>query len=181
MLADRERWNARYTERPRRSETAEIVRAFAGRGRGRALDLASGDGGNCELLAERGFEVDAVDISDVALARLAGKPGIHPVLADLDQWRPEPARYRLAIMIMFFDRRLLPALHASVMPGGRLIVQCFTHAPDGSLATPSNPDFAARPGELQDALPGTVLHHGILERPRGDRPSAWIEQLVVEP
>lgn len=180
VLSDRERWNARYRERPKRSVCADIVRDWAGEGPGRALDLACGDGGNCELLAGRGFEVEAVDISEVALARLAGRAHIHPICADLDLWRPPPACYRLAIMIMFFDRRLLAPLADSVVGGGRLIVQCFTEAPDGSLAIPSNPDYASRRGELIEALPGRVLHHRILERPRQGSASAWIERLVVE-
>ncbi len=180
MSSDRERWNARYRERASRSGCAPIVVEWAGRGPGPALDLACGDGGNCELLAERGFEVDAVDVSDVAIERLAGKPGIRPICADLGVWRPPRRHYRLAIMIMFFDRRVLQALHECVAPGGRLIVQCFTRAPDGSLPAPSNPDFASRPGELLDALPGRLLHHQILERRRPGGRGAWIEQLVVE-
>src|SRR5437763_2642105 len=38
--------------------------------RGRALDIACGGGRNALFLAELGFEVDALDISDVAIERV---------------------------------------------------------------------------------------------------------------
>jgi 2-polyprenyl-3-methyl-5-hydroxy-6-metoxy-1,4-benzoquinol methylase len=44
-------------------------------GGGRALDLACGLGGNAVFLARRGFEVDAVDISEVGIE---GQTGCRP-------------------------------------------------------------------------------------------------------
>ncbi|MGW2237435.1 class I SAM-dependent methyltransferase, partial [Streptomyces sp. NPDC001759] len=58
---------------------------------GRAVDLAAGEGRNAVWLAERGWEVDAVDFSGVALEkaeRLAAGRGVRlrTVRADLTAW-----------------------------------------------------------------------------------------------
>lgn len=73
----RERWNRRYGERGLRAfpdapaqwlvENRALLSSTDGR---RALDLACGDGRNAAYLAQLGFEVDAVDISDVVIAAL---------------------------------------------------------------------------------------------------------------
>ncbi len=53
--------------------------------RGKVLDLASGDGRNSIFLAEKGFEVIAVDFSEIALRKIEGfnNPKISTVLVDL--------------------------------------------------------------------------------------------------
>ena len=80
----RERWNERYAgdgfsrfERTRRvaRRARELLGALAGeRAAPRALDVACGDGRNARLLAELGFAVDAIDVSDVAVAALREPP-----------------------------------------------------------------------------------------------------------
>ena len=69
MKNDREKWDLRYSKEsgafPAPDEFLvaheEILRS------GRALDVACGRGGNALFLAERGYSVDAVDISFQAL------------------------------------------------------------------------------------------------------------------
>lgn len=59
---------------------------------GRAVDLAAGEGRNAIWLARRGWDVTAVDFSQVALdkgARLAGDTRLSWVRADATSWRPE--------------------------------------------------------------------------------------------
>ena len=71
---------------------------------GRAVDLAAGECRNAVWLAERGWEVDAVDFSAVGLAkgeRLAEHHGVaarvHPVVADLLTWSA-PGHYDLVLV-----------------------------------------------------------------------------------
>ena len=67
-------WEDRYRQRDRiwsgrvNARLAEIV---AGLAPGRALDLGCGEGGDTMWLAEQGWQVTGVDISDTALARAA--------------------------------------------------------------------------------------------------------------
>jgi len=99
-------WDERYrgpelvwTAKPNRF----VERELAGLPAGRAVDLAAGEGRNAVWLAERGWDVDAVDFSAVALAKaedLAAERGVRlrTTCADLTDWStPEPA-YDLALI-----------------------------------------------------------------------------------
>jgi len=61
---------------------------------GKALDVACGNGRNSVFLAPKGFVVDAVDISKVAIDQLAGThPNINVICTDLDTWNIQPNHY----------------------------------------------------------------------------------------
>ena len=69
---EREDWNLRYaaaefvwTVKANRFLMDEVV----GLAPGRALDLAAGEGRNAVWLAEQGWQVQAVDFADLALAK----------------------------------------------------------------------------------------------------------------
>lgn len=51
-----------------------------------ALDIACGMGRNSKYLASIGFEVDALDISSVAIDTLRDTPHIHPKEVDFDHY-----------------------------------------------------------------------------------------------
>jgi SAM-dependent methyltransferase len=127
---DRARWNRKYAAgegpahfRPK-PFLAEHGDLLAG---GRALDAACGFGGNALYLAELGYRVDAVDISDVALAQAraeATRQGLHKAIdfiqADLDRWPVPPARYDLIVVFYYLNRDLMPRLARGLRPGGLL-------------------------------------------------------------
>ncbi|MGY5128088.1 class I SAM-dependent methyltransferase [Streptomyces nigrescens] len=74
-VPDEEFWDARYAESDRiwsGRPNAALVREAGDLAPGRALDLGCGEGADALWLAERGWEVTAVDISRVALDRAAG-------------------------------------------------------------------------------------------------------------
>jgi tellurite methyltransferase len=104
---DRERWNRRYQERygarDYRSEPSRWLadietKLVPTQPKARALDLACGGGRNSVWLAERGWSVDAWDLSDVGLEILRRKLAEHdasarpldvsPRQVDLDQVIP---------------------------------------------------------------------------------------------
>lgn len=99
--------------------------------KGRALDLAMGEGRNAVYLAEQGFTVDAVDISEkavrkgTALARSRGV-SIHGIVADLDHYRIPPNRYDLICCFFFLARPLFPAMKEGLRPGGAIVYQSVT-------------------------------------------------------
>ena len=71
---------------------AETVRSL-GVSPGRALDLACGEGRNAVWLAEKGWQVAAVDFSEAGIdrgRRWADEKGCEVawVVADLQQWQP---------------------------------------------------------------------------------------------
>lgn len=74
---------------------------------GRALDLAAGEGRNALWLAERGWQVTAVDFSQVGLDKGRSLQAAHPagqemhidwVCADALTWRPSAPDFTLALL-----------------------------------------------------------------------------------
>jgi SAM-dependent methyltransferase len=153
MESDRKRWNRRYRERESPEAPAAIVREFFPLAApGRALDIAAGTGRNARFLAERGFTVDAVDISDVAADRLRGlHPRVNAIRADLDRYTIAGERYQLVVNIRFLLRRLFPYLVEGLAPGGLLIFETFIEAPPGGDG-PANRDYLLRENELLHAF-----------------------------
>lgn len=124
---DRKKWNARYEANAGNPDPSSLlVKYLPLVSRGRALDIACGNGRNSLFLARNGFRVDAVDISDVALGRLPDEEsGINPICHDLDTWEIPGNRYELIISIRFTDRRLFPMIESGLKPGGVVIFESF--------------------------------------------------------
>lgn len=104
----REAWNSRYAAAADLVWSAEPNRLFAAEvealAAGRALDLACGEGRNAIWLAERGWEVTAVDYAEVALERarrIAAQRGVDVRLvhADLLDYLPEPESFDLVAVL----------------------------------------------------------------------------------
>ncbi|RTZ95923.1 MAG: tellurium resistance protein TehB [Deltaproteobacteria bacterium] len=154
MHRDRIKWNAKYHRRQSPSSPSRIVKNYAALSRkGRALDIAAGTGRNSVFLAGLGFSVDAVDISDVALRRLAGRsPNLHPVCADLDTFDIRPDRYDLICNIRFLSRRLFPLMIEGLAPGGILIFESYLEKQPGSDKGPTCRDYLLGENELLHAF-----------------------------
>ena len=125
---DREKWDLRYQEDIGDLSSSPVVRQYISFATcGKALDIACGTGRNSLFLAEKGFRVDAVDISRVAIDRVAGlHPGITARCLDLDTWEIPENEYDLILNIRFLDRRLFLGITAGLKPGGVLIFESFT-------------------------------------------------------
>src|SRR5262249_331518 len=161
--SDRERWDAKYADKPapaRLSPDEWLIEQAAGWLPGRALELACGVGHNALWLALHGWQVDAVDISTMGLARAAelacscGARG-NWISADLAEFVPAPAAYDLVLVFRFLDRARLPGIiEGALRPGGRLIYETFTTAHlSRADAHMKNPAFALTPGELPRLFP----------------------------
>lgn len=164
---DRLWWNEKYAESSGPSQAHPLAeRALSlGMPDGGVLDLASGPSGSALLAAWTGRRVTAVDISEIALARLgaeARRRGLGPLVtlvqADLGAWRPGPDRYALVLCTGFWDRAVFGRAVEAVLPGGLLAWEAFTEA-----ARRDRPRLPAawclRPGEPASLLPDgyTVL------------------------
>lgn len=144
-----------------------LVTAFAGGMQpGRALDLACGAGGNALWLAERGWDVTAVDRSPAAIEavrRSAGQRGVQvtALVADLEahEFTITPASWDLILMCRYLQRDLFEPAKLGLAPGGVLIVIVLLAEP---LAEKGTQRFRAQPGELPrlfgDAAGWTILH-----------------------
>jgi SAM-dependent methyltransferase len=126
---------------------------------GPALDLACGRGRHVRWLRDRGVAVTAVDRDVSGLADLAGDAGTEIVAADLEAdggaWPLGERRFATVLVTNYLWRPLLPAIVAAVAPGGTLVYETFARG-NAAFGKPSNPDFLLAPGELLDAVRGTL-------------------------
>lgn len=160
-LADRERWDRKYTAgNPHPDFVPDpILTQYAHLldGNGWALDVACGVGHNALFLAHRGYDVLAVDGSQVGLryghaaARERALP-VHFVATDLDRFTPPSRRFGLVLVMRFLSRPLLPLLKEALRPGGLMIYQTFNL--NWRRVNPSfNPEYLLQPGELAGFFP----------------------------
>jgi tellurite methyltransferase len=98
--------------------------------KGKALDIAAGEGRNAVCLALHGCDVDAVDLSQVGLRKartLAKEIGvrIHTLIADLDTFEIEKERYDLVANFYYLSRKLIPKIKKGLKKGGRIIFETY--------------------------------------------------------
>ena len=73
MKADQKRWDERFGRKEfalRKEPNPFLKKHIHLLPKGKALDLATGEGRNAVFLGENGFEVDAVDISERGLKKV---------------------------------------------------------------------------------------------------------------
>jgi SAM-dependent methyltransferase len=112
----------------------QLVAEIADLPRGTALDAGSGEGADGIWLAERGWQVTAVDFAETALRRAAEQAQargvddrIQWVRADLTVWTPPRAAFDLvSAQYMHLPpeprHELFARLAAAVAPGGTLLI-----------------------------------------------------------
>ncbi len=154
MIEDKERWNRRYQEKPFRTYVEPIVKKYAKEAKvGYALDIACGQGRNTHYLADLGFEVDAVDLSDYALSQIEDNPKIHKIEADLDFYTLEKEKYDLVININYLNRNFFHQIKEALKKDGVVIFETFIIA-HGDFDNPQNPEYLLRKNELLHAFLG---------------------------
>lgn len=173
--ADREKWDARYLDGAYEARThpsallahwvsrLEVVDKVP-----RAIDIACGRGRNALFLARRGWDVDAVDVSAVALERLQAASDAEGLPVRCVQRDLEPAasaleglwdrHYDLALMIRYTHMPLVDAIPRALATGGYLIAEMHLQT-DQSVAGPRSPRFRVTPGELRRAGAALRLLH----------------------
>jgi SAM-dependent methyltransferase len=123
---------------------------------GRALDLAMGNGRNAIYLAQQGYEVDGIDLSEKAVRRAVASArsiglSINGIIADLDQFVLSPNRYDLICCFYYLARPLFPSMKRALRPGGKIIYQSVTT--DECLFNPGFPkEWCLEPNELLHAF-----------------------------
>jgi SAM-dependent methyltransferase len=139
---------------------------------GEVLDLACGAGRHTALLAARGHPVLAVDRDIGQLGALAAAPGVTALATDLEGpagWPLGGRRFAGVVVANYLHRSLLPAIVASVAPGGLLVYETFARGNE-RFGRPANPDFLLQPGELLaafgPALTVVAFEQGIVDQPR---------------
>ncbi|MBI2911013.1 MAG: class I SAM-dependent methyltransferase [Chloroflexi bacterium] len=155
METDRQRWDRRYRDGATggpRGPSVFLARFEALLTGGLALDVACGLGQNALWLAQRGYTVNAIDVSPIAIGRLrrAARRQELPVrahVADLTRVHLPTDRYDLVVDCFYLDRDMIPHLKTAVRPGGIVLLQTMNQS---ALLReePANPAHLLKPGEL---------------------------------
>ena len=164
----REDWDRRYAEKdllwsatPNRFLVAEVSDLVPGR----ALDLACGEGRNAVWLASLGWQVTAVDFSEVAIAK--GKERASQEAVDVDfracdllDFEPEAGAFDL-VLVLYLQlpaderRQVLAKAASAVAPGGTffLVGHDLRNLAEG-VGGPSDPGVLYTPGDIVAELAG---------------------------
>ncbi|WP_214911611.1 methyltransferase domain-containing protein [Bacillus sp. ISL-55] len=99
---------------------------------GTAIDFASGLGGNSFFLAELGYDMTAIDISDIAIMYVQEQAAnrdlnITTKVADLTKERTDltTRKYDLAVMTYYLERSLFPLVKQVIKDDGYLFFETF--------------------------------------------------------
>ena len=139
----------------------------------RALDVATGAGRHALRLAEAGFQVDAVDISAVALSQAeqtARERGLNVnwQCADLDEFQPDTG-YDLITVFRYRNKELWPVLARALAEGGWVLVEHHLRT-SAAVDGPPSDEFRVAPGELLEAFGALRIMHYTEQIEVGDRP-----------
>ncbi|MBS0151638.1 MAG: dihydroneopterin aldolase [Nitrospira sp.] len=159
--------------------------------KGLVLDVAAGKGRHTLFLSSLGYQVEAVDRDEQALAQLltdAGSRHLAGVTTQaLDLESPHPPdlgkeRYDAILVFLYLHRPLFPHLIRALKPGGVLVYETFLIDQHLHYQHPRHPEFCLSHGELLGLTAGLrILHYdeGLHERSR-DGDSAYTAQLVAQ-
>ena len=149
-------WDAHYAERERiwsGRVNAQLPGILAGVTPGRALDLGCGEGGDAVWLAENGWNVTAVDVSDTAIGRAeaaAEARGVRDRVTferhDLSDSFPEGTFDLISAQFLHSTVRLerpqiLRTAASAVAPGGLLVIVDHAVPPPFSKKVPHDHPF----------------------------------------
>ena len=157
MVSDRIKWDNKYDQIPELLEPRPPARMLVKHIQNtedekRALDVACGSGRHAFFLAKKGYCVDAIDISEIAVRtlqkRLTPDRCIYPKQADLDDYAPPEGHYDLIVMTNYLDRALIARLVPSLKKSGLFFVETYMKDPDNEKKQ-SNPDYLLEENELK--------------------------------
>ena len=182
METDRIKWNMRFEsqdsylgERPSPFLVQEIERIKTLVPGPDALDIACGEGRNSIFLAQHGFRVVGLDISDIGLAKGRNRAQAMGVEVDF-RWVDLDGgiidgRFDLVLNFNFLLRGSIQSEVASLKPGGLLLFD--TIMASETLLQTHNPAYLLQPGELRrifGTFNGDILYSE--ESSGGEMPTA---------
>jgi SAM-dependent methyltransferase len=148
------KWNRRFASSITPNDPAEVLlyNLHLLPRRGRALELACGLGGNALLLAKQGLQVEALDISPVALEKLAGFAavddlGVTTQQCDIERDWQSTHKYDVIVCCHYLHRPLCNRIQSALNNGGLLFYQTFTRDKIDAKG-PSNADYLLETNEL---------------------------------
>lgn len=195
-MTDANHWDARYAGKARLftdQPDETLVELATDLPPGRALDVGAGEGRNSLWLARRGWRVTAIDISGVALERLAAQAREHGLsitteLADSNAFLARGGRFDLVVIANMHPEpaertEMLARASEALAPGGHLFLVGH-HVSSLGKAGPPQADRLYTEEMLRTAFPGLeILRLERREGRHGDtgEPTADVVAWAVHP
>jgi tellurite methyltransferase len=163
------KWNTKHNERinllKEPAPNPRLKKLSAPLKGGNALDLACGLGGNSLFLARMNYQVQAIDISDVAINYIqeqATKDNlkIHPRvcdLTDLNNLKWQNSSFNLVVITNYLDRTLFPIVKNIIKENGYFFMETFYQSPLNENQGVSN-QYMLQPKELLAEFGAWTVH-----------------------
>ncbi|WP_171012971.1 methyltransferase domain-containing protein [Arcobacter arenosus] len=152
---DKEKWDKKYNETPRlmkdRTPSPKVVEAIQYTRGKKALEIACGTGRNSIFLAENRFEVEAFDISEVAINHLKKQniKNLTAIQKDLENFDIEKNSFDLIVQTNYLDRKIFPNLKEALKKDGIIVIETYMNHKENEKP-PSNPLFLLKENELKE-------------------------------
>ncbi len=151
---DKDRWDARYDRETYifgKRPVAFLKNNVHLLPKGKALDIAMGEGRNGVFLATQGFEVMGWDISEVGLKKAHQLAEAHEVkiethVVDLETAQFENNSYDVILIMYYMQRDLFPRIMDALKPGGMAVIE--TYNTDYLKYARFNKKYLLEPNEL---------------------------------
>ena len=154
MSDSQDKWDRIYARGSHNAKVAAILSRHTDlvQTSGLALDIACGQGTNALALAALGMEVDAWDISAVAIEQLKDaahrqRLAVNARIVDITPDVFPDNHYDLILNCHYLDRSLTTAITSALKPGGLVMFQTFTANKLADIG-PSRQDYLLQPDEL---------------------------------
>jgi SAM-dependent methyltransferase len=166
---DRLFWNKRYDTETYilGKEPVEFLKEYINiLPRGKALDIAMGEGRNAVFFAKNGFEVDGCDVSEIAVKKtleLATENNVrvNAFVADLEIYKLPKDAYDVVACFYYLQRSLIPQIKEALKPGGMVIYETYTIENwERGFEGPKNKDYLLKTNELLDLFKDlTIIYY----------------------
>lgn len=172
---DKERWDRKYAEAPEKWDVPDpfLLSAYSeflsDTKPGTALDVGGGAGRHAIWLAQKGWQVRLLDISDVATELAQQKAAqrademtgsVSTETMDLNTVTSFGAeQYELILVFFFLRRELFPALIQALKPDGMLIYKTYTLEQAKLRGGPADASYLLQPNELRLAFSALQMLH----------------------
>lgn len=126
MIKEKLKWNEKYktlTPKP-----PSILINYIPSKNGKALDLAGGYGRNAKALADKGYDVTLIDISEVGIAKINDNR-IKTICIDLDNFIIPKNEFDVILMIKYYNLNLLKQIPPALKKGGYFVFETIRKYP----------------------------------------------------
>lgn len=155
LTQKQKKWNEAYTDADIASATPALIlkeNSYLLSNHGTALDLACGRAGNAIFLAKHGYQVDAIDNSEVVLSHVqryseSKKLDINCISRDIEEQGIDDKQYDVIVVSYFLSRKIINQIIQALKPDGLLFYQTWSQLSCDDKG-PSNPNFRLEAEEL---------------------------------